>query len=100
VTKLTEEQINERLENEVPEWSLVGEAITRTYQFAHFAQSIEFVNKVAAEAEEAQHHPDILVRFNKVSLTLATHDAGGITGKDFDLAARTDDLAAEVRNEG
>lgn len=77
----------------VPDWSEVSEAIQRTYRFGDFRQSMTFVAKVADAAESAQHHPDILVRFNKVTLTLSTHDAGGITAKDFDLAARCDSFA-------
>ena len=64
-----------------------GETIQRTYQFSDFVKAMGFVGKVADAAEKNQHHPDILIRYNKVTLTLSTHDAGGITMKDFDLAA-------------
>jgi 4a-hydroxytetrahydrobiopterin dehydratase len=74
----------------VPEWSQVGDTIQRTYQFGDFVKAMAFVNRVAAAAEARQHHPDILVRYNKVTLTLSTHDAGGITQKDFDLAKAVD----------
>jgi 4a-hydroxytetrahydrobiopterin dehydratase len=57
---------------------------------------VKFVNDVAAAAERVQHHPDILVRWNKVSLTLSTHDAGGITDKDFAFAADSDRIAAAL----
>jgi len=80
----------------VPEWSLAGEAIQRTYQFADFKASMRFVNSVAEAAESAQHHPDFLIRYSRVTLTLATHDANGITEKDFALAARADELAAPM----
>ncbi len=90
--KLTDAQLAEALKA-VPEWSEVSEAIQRTYRFGDFRQSMAFVAQVADAAEQAQHHPDILVRFNKVTLTLSTHDAGGITNKDFDLAARCDTFA-------
>jgi 4a-hydroxytetrahydrobiopterin dehydratase len=73
-----------------PDWSEIGDAIQRTYQFKDFVESMKFVNKVAEAAESTQHHPDILIRWNKVTLTLSTHDAGGITQKDFDLAAKCD----------
>jgi 4a-hydroxytetrahydrobiopterin dehydratase len=76
------------------EWSECGDAIQRTYDFADFVASMRFVNQVAQAAESRQHHPDILVRWNKVTLTLSTHDAGGITARDFDLAAEADRLAA------
>ena len=60
----------------------------RQFQFADFLGSIAFVNSVAQVAEAAGHHPDIDIRYNKVRLALTTHDAGGITAKDFDLAAK------------
>lgn len=80
----------------VPEWSLAGEAIQRTYQFADFKASMRFVNSVAEAAEATQHHPDFLIRYSRVTLTLATHDANGITPKDFALAAKSDELAAPL----
>ncbi len=90
---LTEDQIQTRLDAEAPEWSEAGGSIQRTFQFDDFVQAIAFVNKVADAAEAAMHHPDILVRYNKVTLTLTTHDAGGITDNDFALAQRADDAA-------
>lgn len=93
LVKLTGEQVEHSLRT-VPDWSEVSEAIQRTYRFGDFRQSMAFVAKVADAAEGAQHHPDILVRFNKVTLTLSTHDAGGITVKDFDLAVKCDSFAS------
>lgn len=87
--KLETPQIEERLKL-IPEWSETNGAIQRTYLFKDFAGAIRFVNRVAELAEGADHHPDILIRYNKVTLTLSTHDAGGITGKDFDLATKAD----------
>ncbi|MBX3353774.1 MAG: 4a-hydroxytetrahydrobiopterin dehydratase [Phycisphaeraceae bacterium] len=87
--KLETPQIEERLKL-IPEWSETNGAIQRTYLFKDFAGAIRFVNRVADLAEGADHHPDILIRYNKVTLTLSTHDAGGITGKDFDLATKAD----------
>lgn len=83
--KMDEGAVKTALES-VPEWNEVGGEIQRTYQFDDFVQSMAFVNRVAEAAEAAQHHPDILVRYNKVTLTLSTHDAGGITKRDFELA--------------
>ena len=71
-------------------WSRKGDVLTRTYQFRNFAQSMEFVNRVAALAESANHHPDIDIRYSKVTLTLSTHDAGGITANDVNLARMID----------
>jgi 4a-hydroxytetrahydrobiopterin dehydratase len=75
-----------------PEWKKKGNAITRLYQFIDFPAAIKFVNAVARLAEKAGHHPDIDIRWNKVTLTLTTHDAGGLTKKDFDLAKKFDQL--------
>ena len=71
-------------------WSRKGDVLTRTYQFRNFAQSMEFVNRVAELAESANHHPDIDIRYSKVTLTLSTHDAGGITANDVNLARMID----------
>jgi 4a-hydroxytetrahydrobiopterin dehydratase len=89
MTKMTEAEIVDAL-RQVPEWSEINGAIQRTFQFKDFVEAMKFVNQVAEAAERAQHHPDILVRWNKVTLTINTHDAGGITAKDFDLAKRAD----------
>ncbi len=87
--RLTEAQISEHLSVR-PDWGETGESIQRTYQFADFVESMKFVEAVAEAAERAQHHPDILIRYNKVTITLSTHDASGITEKDFDLASTID----------
>ncbi len=93
--KLTASEIEEFL-TAVPEWHESGETIQRTFQLKDFAAAIEFVNQVARAAESADHHPDMLIRYSRVTLTLATHDAGGITEKDFDLAKTADGLYAAV----
>lgn len=87
--KLSETQIEMKL-RDLPEWSESGGVIQRTYQFRDFIHSMRFVNAVADLAEKRQHHPDILIRWNKVTLSLSTHDSGGITQKDFDLATECD----------
>lgn len=74
-------------------WSLHDRLIQRTYEFPDFPVAMVFVNAVARLAEEAQHHPDIDIRWNKVTLSLTTHDEGGLTDKDFDLARRADAAA-------
>lgn len=75
-----------------PDWKRKGEAITRTFEFKDFAGALQFVNAVAQLAERANHHPDIDIRWNKVTLALSTHDEGGLTNKDFKLAAQIDGL--------
>jgi len=77
----------------VPGWKRSGNTIARTYQFKDFPAAIKFVNAVAKLAEKSWHHPDIDIRWNKVVLKLTTHDAGGLTKKDFDLARQFDQLS-------
>ena len=76
-----------------PQWTRQGDAIARTFQFKDFPAAVKFVNTVAIAAEQAWHHPDIDIRWNKVKLVLTTHDAGGLTQKDFDLARQFDQLS-------
>ncbi len=76
----------------VPEWRRRRQVIHRTYQFKDFVAALRFVNAVAKCAEQAGHHPDIDIRWNLVTLRLTTHDAGGLTEKDFALAQQLDRL--------
>jgi 4a-hydroxytetrahydrobiopterin dehydratase len=92
MAELTPDQIKAALPS-VKDWKKASASITRTYSFKDFAQAMAFVNKVAANAERENHHPDIDIRWNKVTLTLATHSEGGLTQKDFDLARNIDGLA-------
>jgi 4a-hydroxytetrahydrobiopterin dehydratase len=78
---------------DVPDWEKRGAAIARTFQFKDFPAVIKFVDAVAELAEQAGHHPDIDIRWNKVTLTLTTHDAGGLSKKDFVLARKFDELS-------
>ena len=91
--KLAQERIDEKLQ-EQSEWSQIGDTIQRTYRFDDFLGAMDFVRRVAELAETQQHHPDILIRYDKVTLTLSTHDAGGISDKDFKFASSTDGSAA------
>jgi 4a-hydroxytetrahydrobiopterin dehydratase len=75
---------------EVPQWQLQGDAIRRAYKFTDFVAAMAFVNFVAAQAEKVDHHPDILIQYNRVTLTLSTHSAGGLTALDFTLAKAID----------
>jgi 4a-hydroxytetrahydrobiopterin dehydratase len=85
MTPLTESEIQERL-TRVPGWQRRGREITRSWSFPDFKGSLAFVNRVADLAEAMNHHPDIDIRYSKVTLTLTTHDAGGLTARDFALA--------------
>jgi 4a-hydroxytetrahydrobiopterin dehydratase len=75
-------------------WNLDGNAITRKLTFADFREAVAFVVRLAFESEEADHHPDILISYKRVTLTYATHSEGGITEKDFAGAAIASKLAA------
>jgi 4a-hydroxytetrahydrobiopterin dehydratase len=70
----------------LPGWSRRGDVLTKTFTFPRFLDGIDFVVRVANLAEGANHHPDVDIRYTKVTCTLSTHDAGGITQKDLDLA--------------
>jgi 4a-hydroxytetrahydrobiopterin dehydratase len=74
----------------LPQWEIKAGELVRTYKFEDFVTALAFVNRIAGLAEKAGHHPDIDIRYNKVRLALVTHDAGGLTSKDFDLAAQAD----------
>jgi len=76
----------------VPNWSKHGLLIRRTFKFKDFLKSIEFVTRVARKAQKANHHPDIDIRYDKVTLALTTHDEGGLTEKDFSLARECDEI--------
>ena len=73
-----------------PKWRFRDGAIRKTFGFPSFRGSIVFVNRLATLADEHNHHPDIIVRYDKVSVILSTHDADGVTEKDFKLAERID----------
>lgn len=89
--KLSAAQIKSALAA-APDWTRRGKTITRTFVFKDFPAAIKFVNAAAKLAEQAWHHPDIDIRWNKVTLVLTTHDAGGLTEKDFTLASKFDQL--------
>ncbi len=93
--KMTEAQIESELAN-TPEWGETSGEIQRTYQFPDFKTAMSFVDGLAEYAERVQHHPDILIRYNKVTISVSTHDAGGITAKDFALAQESDRIAGQV----
>ncbi len=93
MAKLTPEEIAQS-RRAVERWEAEGGAIKRTFEFEDFRGAMHFVNEVAKHAEEAGHHPDIDIRWNRVTLALTTHDEGGLTAKDFALAARFDRLMA------
>lgn len=78
---------------ENPDWEMGDNTISRTFAFESFIDAVGFVNKVAIAAEVADHHPDIDIRWSKVTLALSTHSEGALTANDTDLAAKADALA-------
>ena len=95
MSKLNAEQIGQRLKM-VPDWKRRNKLISRTFEFKGFPESIKFVDRVAKAAEEINHHPDIDIRWNKVILTLTTHDQNGLTENDFVLAQRCDKVSSRI----
>ena len=74
-------------------WQIESGELTKTFTFKDFLSSVDFVNQIAKIAEGAGHHPDIDIRYNRVRIALVTHDVGGLTEKDFDLAGGIEKLA-------
>jgi 4a-hydroxytetrahydrobiopterin dehydratase len=89
MARLTDEEVRERLKS-LPGWERHGHTIRRTYKFPDFKASMAFVNRVAELADAQDHHPDMLVQYSQVTLTLTSHDTGGLTARDFSLAQRID----------
>ena len=85
--RLNQSQVSTQL-TRLPSWNRRGKRISRTFVFDDFMQGIRFLNRVARLAEGMNHHPDIFIRYNKVGLSLTTHDEGGLTIKDFKLAQK------------
>jgi 4a-hydroxytetrahydrobiopterin dehydratase len=82
---LTDAEIQERA-NQLEGWTVEGKELRITRKFKNFVEAIAFVNQIVEPAEAAGHHPDLEISYNKVTVSLTTHDAGGLTSKDFDLA--------------
>lgn len=92
MTRLDDHHLRAAL-SALPQWQRDSDTLVRTLEFPDFAAAIQFVMRVADAAEAAGHHPDIDIRWNRVRLALTTHDAGGLTQADLDLAATLDGLA-------
>jgi len=90
--KLADAEVSQRLSS-LPGWSVKDGKLHRTVTFADFAQAFAFMTDVAREAEALNHHPEWFNVYNRVAIDLTTHDAGGITALDFELARRAEDLA-------
>ena len=82
---LSQSEIERQIKT-VPQWQQEGQTITRTFEFKNFVEAIAFVDRLVEPAETAGHHPDLAISYNKVTVSLTSHDAGGLTAKDFELA--------------
>ena len=91
---LTQEQAQSRI-RELDGWTLDGNAIRRQYVFRGFPEAVDFVTRLVPHAEAADHHPDVLINYKRVTLTYSTHSEGGLTEKDFEGAKMADRVAAE-----
>ncbi len=92
MAKLVEAEVAQRLKV-LPGWSRAGDAIRKSFSFQKFSDGIRFVDRVAAAADAMDHHPDIDIRYTTITLQLSTHSAGGLTAKDFELAAAIEGAA-------
>ncbi len=92
MAKLPQAEVEKRIKA-LNGWTLDADAIRKQYTFAGFPEAMAFVNRLVPEAEAADHHPDILISYKRVTLTYATHSEGGLTAKDFDGAGVADRLA-------
>jgi 4a-hydroxytetrahydrobiopterin dehydratase len=91
-TALTAEERSALADN-CPEWAVEDKSMTRTFTFGDFGEAMAFVTRTALAAEALDHHPDIDIRWNRVTLVLSTHSAGGLTALDEDLASKIDGFA-------
>lgn len=98
-TKLSTQVLDKHL-RKLSGWSITtkeASTLTKQYTFKNFIEAMDFVNKVAKLAEEAKHHPDILISYNKVTLQLTTHEAGGLTEKDATLANAIEEIYSPIK---
>ena len=92
MARLNDEEIDQRL-SELDGWERAGDAIERAFKLDDFKGSVGFVNRLLPEAEDMNHHPDLAISWNEVTVTLSTHSEGGLTGNDFELARRIEQVA-------
>lgn len=88
---LNQTEVTKQLEN-LPGWTTEGKQLKGVFQFEDFVEAIAFVNRLVEPAETAGHHPDIMISYNQVTISLTTHDAGGLTKQDFELAKKISQL--------
>ncbi|WP_409341304.1 4a-hydroxytetrahydrobiopterin dehydratase [Paenibacillus sp. MBLB4367] len=95
MSKLSAEQIAVYL-RKLQSWKFENSSLHKTYRLPSFAAAIRFVGQIAALAETANHHPDLLIRKDRVTVSLTTHEENGVTGKDFSLAQQIDSLSSSL----
>ena len=91
--RLNQQELQTALDSRLRNWNKSAESLQQTFQFPDFKAALGFVNRVGEKAEELQHHPDIDIRYNRVTLSLTSHDAGGLTRRDLILAGYIDEIA-------
>ena len=91
---LSQAEIDQKIQA-IPQWQQSQQTITRTFKFKNFVEAIAFVDKLVEPAEDAGHHPDLSISYNEVVVSLTSHDAGGLTDKDFSLAQTISDIASD-----
>jgi 4a-hydroxytetrahydrobiopterin dehydratase len=89
---LTQAEIDQKIQT-IPQWQQSEQTITRTFEFKNFVEAIAFVDQLVEPAEAAKHHPDLAISYNKVTVSLSSHDAGGLTDKDFAMAKTISNIA-------
>ena len=89
---LNQNEVEQKI-REIPQWQQKEQTITRTFIFKNFVEAIAFVNQLVEPAEAAGHHPDLEISYNTVIISLSSHDAGGLTQKDFELAKTISTIA-------
>ena len=92
MARLDDQQIEEKLGG-LDGWERSGDAISKRFELDDFRGSVDFVNRLTGEAEGMNHHPDLEISWNKVTVTVTTHSEGGLTGNDFELAKRIDSVS-------
>ena len=93
--RMTDDEVKDRL-SKMGGWEREGDALVHEFEFANFVGSVDFVNRITPIAEEMNHHPDLAISWNEVTVTISTHSEGGLTANDFELARRIATLAASA----
>jgi len=94
--KLSEATVK-KLARSLPGWRVVGRRLRRTYRFDDYMEGVRFFNRVAKLAEKMYHHPDVAISFGRVDISITTHDAGGLTRRDFKLAGLIQRLLPQAK---